>query len=46
LIRLHANATKFVEEPAVEFERGKPCESPTPGMYTCDLRIEAAAYAD
>jgi uncharacterized protein (DUF2126 family)/transglutaminase-like putative cysteine protease len=46
LLRLHANATKFVEEPAIEFERGKPCESPIPGMYTCDLRIEAAAYTN
>ena len=34
---------QFVEEPPGEFERGKPCESPTPGMYTCDLRIEAAS---
>jgi uncharacterized protein (DUF2126 family)/transglutaminase-like putative cysteine protease len=45
LFRLHPNATKFVEEPVVEFERGKPCESPTPGMYTSDLRIEAPAYS-
>jgi uncharacterized protein (DUF2126 family)/transglutaminase-like putative cysteine protease len=41
LFRLHPDATKFVEEPAGDFERGKPCESATPGMYTCDLRIEA-----
>jgi uncharacterized protein (DUF2126 family)/transglutaminase-like putative cysteine protease len=41
LFRLYPEATKFVEEPAGDFEHGKPCESPTPGMYTCDLRIEA-----
>jgi uncharacterized protein (DUF2126 family)/transglutaminase-like putative cysteine protease len=40
LFRLHPDATKLVEEPPGEFERGKPCESPTPGMYTCDLRVE------
>src|SRR6202030_1366721 len=44
LFRLPPDATKFVEETAGEFERGKPCESPTPGMYTSDLRIEAATY--
>jgi uncharacterized protein (DUF2126 family)/transglutaminase-like putative cysteine protease len=44
LFRLHPEATKFVEEPIEEFERGKPCESPMPGMYTCDLRIEGAGY--
>jgi uncharacterized protein (DUF2126 family)/transglutaminase-like putative cysteine protease len=42
LFVLHPESTKFVEEPAVEFARGEPCESPTPGMYTCDLRIEGA----
>jgi hypothetical protein len=31
---------EFVEESASEFQSGKPCESATPGMYTCDLRIE------
>jgi len=36
---LHAGAAKFVEETTGEFERGTPCEPPTPGMYTCDLRI-------
>jgi uncharacterized protein (DUF2126 family)/transglutaminase-like putative cysteine protease len=36
---LHAGAAKFVEEATGEFERGTPCEPPTPGMYTCDLRI-------
>jgi uncharacterized protein (DUF2126 family) len=41
LFRLHPEAGQFVEEAASDFERGKPCESPTPGMYTCDLRIEA-----
>jgi uncharacterized protein (DUF2126 family) len=44
LFRLPPDATKFVDEPAGEFERGKPCESPTPGMYTSDLRIEVATY--
>jgi uncharacterized protein (DUF2126 family)/transglutaminase-like putative cysteine protease len=46
LFRLHPEATRFVEEPLEELERGLPCESPTPGMYTCDLRIEAAAYSE
>jgi uncharacterized protein (DUF2126 family) len=36
---LHAGAARFVEEPPGEFQRGKPCEPPMPGMYTCDLRI-------
>jgi uncharacterized protein (DUF2126 family)/transglutaminase-like putative cysteine protease len=36
---LQAGAAKFVEGPTREFQRGKPCEPPTPGMYTCDLRI-------
>ncbi|MBV8142961.1 MAG: transglutaminase family protein [Verrucomicrobia bacterium] len=44
LFKLTAEAEKFVEEPPGEFQRGKPCEPPTPGMYTCDLRIETAAY--
>jgi uncharacterized protein (DUF2126 family) len=42
LFRLHPGATEFIEEPAGDFERGKPCESATTGMYTCDLRIEAS----
>jgi uncharacterized protein (DUF2126 family)/transglutaminase-like putative cysteine protease len=46
LFKLHPDATAFVEEPPGEFERGKPCESPTPGMYTCDLRIEAETYSE
>jgi hypothetical protein len=39
LFILRADAARFVEEPPGEFQRGKPCEPPTPGMYTCDLRI-------
>jgi uncharacterized protein (DUF2126 family)/transglutaminase-like putative cysteine protease len=42
LFRLHPDATKFVQEPTGDFERGKPCESAMPGMYTSDLRIEAS----
>jgi hypothetical protein len=45
LFRLHPDALQFVEEPPGEFERGTPCEPPIPGMYTCDLRIETAAYS-
>jgi hypothetical protein len=41
LFKLHPDAAAFVEEPPGEFKRGKPCESPIPGMYTCDLRIDA-----
>jgi uncharacterized protein (DUF2126 family)/transglutaminase-like putative cysteine protease len=44
---LHPASIKFVEEPPPDdFQRGKPCEAPTPGMYTSDLRIEAAAYVE
>jgi uncharacterized protein (DUF2126 family)/transglutaminase-like putative cysteine protease len=44
---LRADATGFVEEkPPEDLQRGKPCEPPTPGMYTCDLRIETVAYSD
>jgi uncharacterized protein (DUF2126 family)/transglutaminase-like putative cysteine protease len=39
--RLDADAARFVETPAGEFEAGRPCEPVTPGMYTCDLRIES-----
>ncbi len=46
LFRLHPDSSRFVEEPPAEFKRGKPCESPTPGMYTCDLRIEAVSYSE
>jgi uncharacterized protein (DUF2126 family)/transglutaminase-like putative cysteine protease len=42
--KLDVGATKFVEETPVEFERGKPCESPMPGMYTSDLRVDTAGY--
>jgi hypothetical protein len=44
---LRADATGFVEEkPPDDLQRGKPCEPPTPGMYTCDLRIETVPYSD
>jgi uncharacterized protein (DUF2126 family)/transglutaminase-like putative cysteine protease len=46
LFKLYPEATAFVEEPPGEFKRGKPCESPTPGMYTCDLRIEAETSSE
>ena len=46
LFRLHPDSSRFIEEPPAEFKRGKPCESPTPGMYTCDLRIEAVSYSE
>ena len=36
---LRADAADFVEEPTGDFQRGKPCELPMPGMYTYDLRI-------
>ena len=36
---LRAGAADFVEEPTGDSQRGKPCEPPMPGMYTCDLRI-------
>ena len=45
MFRLLTGAQKFVEEAPGDFQRGKPCESPTPGMYTCDLRIESAPYS-
>jgi hypothetical protein len=45
LFKLYPDATAFVEEPPRELKRGKPCESPTPGMYTCDLRIEAVPFS-
>jgi hypothetical protein len=40
LFTLKPDSSEFAEESPSEFQRGKPCESPTPGMYTCDLRIE------
>jgi uncharacterized protein (DUF2126 family)/transglutaminase-like putative cysteine protease len=40
LFILKPDSLEFAEESPSEFQRGKPCESPTPGMYTCDLRIE------
>ena len=45
LFRLKPDAIRFIEEPPGEFQKGKPCESPIPGMYTCDLRIEGVAYS-
>jgi uncharacterized protein (DUF2126 family) len=45
MFSLKADAIRFAEESPVEFQKGKPCESPTPGMYTSDLRIEAVTYS-
>jgi uncharacterized protein (DUF2126 family)/transglutaminase-like putative cysteine protease len=41
---LPADRTEFVEEPPSDFKAGKPCEPSTPGMYTCDLRIEGTIF--
>ena len=43
---LHADRTVFLEQAPSDFEIGKPCESATPGMYTCDLRIESSIFPD
>ena len=42
---LRAGQVEFVEESPSDFKAGKPCEPPTPGMYTCDLRIETTVFA-
>jgi uncharacterized protein (DUF2126 family)/transglutaminase-like putative cysteine protease len=41
IFTLRSDVGKFVESKAENFERRAPCESEAPGMYTCDLRIEA-----
>jgi uncharacterized protein (DUF2126 family)/transglutaminase-like putative cysteine protease len=44
---LHPGSAEFIEQqPPGDFQRGKPCEAPIPGMYTCDLRIEGAPYLE
>jgi uncharacterized protein (DUF2126 family)/transglutaminase-like putative cysteine protease len=41
---LRADLNEFAEEVPSDFKAGKPCEPPTPGMYTCDLRIETTIF--
>ena len=41
---LRADLNEFAEEAPSDFKAGKPCEPPTPGMYTCDLRIETTIF--
>ena len=41
---LRADHVEFVEESPSDFKAGKPCEPATPGMYTCDLRIETTVF--
>lgn len=44
LFRLDPDAAKFVKYEGEDLERGAPCESAEPGMYTCDLRIEPPTF--
>jgi uncharacterized protein (DUF2126 family)/transglutaminase-like putative cysteine protease len=37
---LHLDTAQFVEENVEPLEPAKPCETPVPGMYTADLRIQ------
>jgi uncharacterized protein (DUF2126 family) len=45
LFRLDSDAAMFVKYEGEDLERGAPCESAEPGMYTCDLRIEPPKFA-